>query len=106
MATKIKSKRTKPHHILPDAVKENIDTVGEFYAREEEKISGARNFIEVIGFFFGSPIYFACFILFVVSWVLINLFGGHVGLDQFDPPPFFWLQAIVGLNGVLITIAV
>ncbi|HEY0420269.1 MAG TPA: DUF1003 domain-containing protein, partial [Acetobacteraceae bacterium] len=27
-------------------------------------------------------------------------------IRQFDAPPFFWLQGIVGLNGALITIAV
>lgn len=59
-----------------------------------------------MGFFFGSPVYFGGFTLFVVSWILINLFGRHAGIQQFDPPPFFWLQGIVGLNGVLITIAV
>src|ERR1035437_5589904 len=100
------SRRNRSRHILPDAVKENIDTVAEFYAHEEEKISGARSFIEIMGVFFGSPIYLGGITLFVVFWVLINLFGSYAGIGQFDPPPFFWLQGIVGLNGVLITIAV
>ena len=42
MATKIKSKRTKPHHILPDAVKENIDTVSDQYWRRRLESACAR----------------------------------------------------------------
>jgi uncharacterized membrane protein len=102
----MKSGRSNSPHILPDAVKENIDTVAEFYAREEEKISGAQSLIEVMGFFFGSPLYLGGITLFVVVWTLLNIFGVYAGIRQFDPPPFFWLQGIVGLNGVLITIAV
>ena len=93
-------------HPLPDAVKDNIDSVAEFYAREEAKISGTQSVIEEISCHFGSPIYFSCFILFVATWIAANTFAGFAGWDQLDPPPFIWLQGIVGLNGVVITIAV
>jgi uncharacterized membrane protein len=93
-------------HVLPDAVKENIDSVAEFYQREEAKISGTQSIIEEISCHFGSPIYLGGFILFVVLWILANEFAEYAGWNQFDEPPFIWLQGIVGLNGVVITIAV
>lgn len=93
-------------HVLPDAVKDNIDSVAEYYRREEEKISGTQSVIEEITCHFGSPIYFGGFILFVVLWILANEFAEYAGWRQFDAPPFFWLQGIVGLNGVVITIVV
>ena len=91
---------------MPDAVKENIDSVAEFYQREEAKISGTQSIIEKVSYHFGSPIYFGGFILFVVLWILANEFAEYGGWSQFDEPPFIWLQGIIGLNGVVITIAV
>jgi uncharacterized membrane protein len=93
-------------HILSDAVKDNIDSVSAFYEHEEAKISGTQSAIEKISYHFASPIYFGGFVLFVIVWIIINLSADHFDWPQFDAPPFFWLQGIVGINGVLITIAV
>jgi len=92
--------------LLSNAIRENIDSVSAFYEREEAKISGTQSAIEEISCHFGSPVYFGAIVLFVVLWIIVNLSADHFGWPQFDPPPFFWLQGIVGLNGVLITIAV
>ena len=95
-----------PLQALSETVKENINTVAEFYEREEAKISGAQSVIERISFFFGSALYFGSFVLLVGAWIAANVFAARLGWKQVDPPPFFWLQGFVGLNGVLITIVV
>lgn len=106
-ATPSKTPDSKPSpHFLPDAVKDNIDSVAAFYEREEAKISGTQSVIEEISCHFGSPVYLGIFIIFVACWIAANLFAKYIGWNQLDAPPFFWLQGIVGLNGVVITIAV
>ncbi|MDB5762044.1 MAG: hypothetical protein JWQ21_1039 [Herminiimonas sp.] len=102
----MKTKQDQPRHFLSDAVKDNIDSVAAFYAREEAKITGTQSAIEKISCHFGSAVYFGGFILFVIFWIVANLSAARFGWSQFDPPPFIWLQGIVGLNGVLIAIAV
>jgi uncharacterized membrane protein len=102
----MKSKRKSSEAMLPHAAMENIDSVAAFYAREEEKISGTQSAIEELSSRFGSPVYFGCFIAFIFCWTVANLSAARFGWPQFDPPPFFWLQGIVAINGVLITIAV
>lgn len=92
--------------VLPDAVKENINSVAGYYEREEANISATQSVIEEISCHFGSPIYLGGFILFVACWIIANVFAKYIGWNQFDSPPFIWLQGIVGLNGVVITIAV
>ena len=99
-------KRKTPDAGLSANVKENIDSIAEFYEREEEKITGSQSVIEEISRFFSSPIYFVSFILFVVGWILFNITVFRMEGKSFDDPPFIWLQGIVALNGVLITIAV
>jgi uncharacterized membrane protein len=99
-------KRKQSQALLPDAVMDNIDSVAAFYEREEAKISGTQSAIEELSGHFGSPVYFGGFIAFVFCWAIANLTAQRFGWPQFDPPPFIWLQGIVGVNGVLITIAV
>ena len=95
-----------PVPLLPDAVKDNIDSVAEYYQREEAKISATQNVIEDICRRFGSPVYLGSLLLFVLCWTGANLCARLIGWHRFDPPPFFWLQGIVGLNGVVIAVAV
>jgi uncharacterized membrane protein len=91
---------------VPSAVSENIDAVAKFYAREEQKISRPRDLIERASEFVGRPVYLACVIVFVVLWTLANVFAERFGWMQFDPPPFIWLQGIVGLSGLIVATAV
>jgi uncharacterized membrane protein len=44
--------------------------------------------------------------VFVVLWTLANVFAERFGWTQFDPPPFIWLQGIVGLSGLIVATAV
>ena len=85
---------------------DNIDVVAEFYAREERKISRSRNVIEKASEFVGRPIYLGCIVVFVVVWTLTNAFANRFGWVQFDPPPFFWLQGMIGLLGLIVGTAV
>ena len=41
--------------------------------------------------------------LCVTLWVLINLLSPRWALAPFDPPPYFWLQGLVGLGALLTT---
>ncbi|MFZ6774943.1 DUF1003 domain-containing protein [Undibacterium sp. SXout7W] len=95
-----------PSDTLSDAVKSNIENIGKYYDREEEKISGTQSMIELISTFFGSTIYFSSFVMFVVLWIIGNESALIMGYIPIDVPPFFWLQGLLGLNGVLIAIAV
>lgn len=91
---------------MTGAVNENIDAVAEFYAREERKISRPRNVIERTSEFVGRPIYLGCIVAFVALWTLANVFADRLDWVQFDPPPFFWLQGIIGLLGLVVGTAV
>jgi uncharacterized membrane protein len=74
-----------------DQISQNIEAVLEFYNREEQKIS---NFI-------GQPVFLGIILLFVGLWILANTLLYQFGMAAFDPPPFLWLQGIVGLGALL-----
>jgi uncharacterized membrane protein len=96
----------QPGAPVTGAVSENIDAVAKFYAREERKISRSRNVIERTSEFVGRPIYLGCILAFVALWTLANVFANRFGWVQFDPPPFYWLQGIIGLFGLIVGTAV
>lgn len=91
---------------LPQSVHENIGAIADVYARREERLSRPQAIVERISLFFGSPGYVAGSAVFIVCWIAWNLVAPHYGHDQFDEPPFFWLQGIVTLNAFLISTTV
>jgi uncharacterized membrane protein len=91
---------------LPASTKENIELLAEFENREEAQLSGAQLLIEKISRFFGSPAYFAFSLVFIVGWILVNLWGMRAGWRHVDPPPFSALQGLVSSNALLLTVAV
>jgi uncharacterized membrane protein len=91
---------------LPHSVSENIETISGHYARHEEQVTRAQAFIEKMSLFLGSPGYVAGNVVFIVCWIAWNLVAPEFGFDEFDEPPFFWLQGIIGLNALLISTTV
>jgi uncharacterized membrane protein len=84
-----------------DPINQNIDTILAFYAREEQKISRSQRALENVSAFVGRPVYLGSVLLFVALWILVNVLARRLGLPQFDPAPFFWLQGIVSLGALL-----
>ena len=91
---------------LPNPARENIEAVASLREHEEAKVSHAQQLIERASHFFGSPRYLAIAATFIVLWVVVNLLGFGAGWAYVDEPPFFWLQGIVSVNALLLTIAV
>jgi uncharacterized membrane protein len=90
-----------PFDFERDQIGQNIEAVREFYTREEQKISSSQRVLERISGFVGQPIFLGFILLFVALWILANVVLRHFGMVEFDPPPFFWLQGIVGLGALL-----
>lgn len=80
---------------------QNIETVVDFYAREEKKIGHPQRALERMSQFLGRPIFVGMILLFITAWVASNLLLTRNGLVAFDPPPFQLLQGIVSLGGLL-----
>ena len=82
-------------------ISQNIDAILEFYAREELKVGRAQHILEHISRFIAKPVYLALILLLVTLWILTNSALLELGIPQLDPPPYFWLQGVVGLGALL-----
>jgi len=91
----------KPIDSERDQLSQNIDAVLKFYTREEQKIGHWQRILEHVSSFIGQPIFFGFILLFVALWVIANTVLRLLGMTEFDSPPYFWLQGIVGLGALL-----
>jgi uncharacterized membrane protein len=84
-----------------DQISQNIEAVRTHYTREERKISRSQRILERISRFVGQPAFLGFILVFVAFWMIANALLRQFGVGEFDPPPFFWLQGIVGLGALL-----
>jgi uncharacterized membrane protein len=84
-----------------DQINQNIEAVLGFYTREDQKISRSQRIVERVSLFAGQPFFLGLILLFVASWMLANTILHQLGMHQFDPAPFSWLQGGVGLGALL-----
>jgi uncharacterized membrane protein len=61
--------------------------------------------LETATTFFGRPAFLYISLLVVALWILPNVLP-HLGVPQFDPPPFDLLQLSLGIISLPMTIAV
>lgn len=87
-------------------ISQNIAAVLGFYAREEEKMSASQRLLERVSDFIGRPTFIALILFFSALWIIVTVALRRLGIVDFDPPPFFWLQGIVGLGALLTATAV
>ena len=81
----------------PEQVAENIETILEFYRREEEKLSRSQRVLELVRRGLGRPAFIVATLSFVALWIGAE----SAGWLDFDPPPYFWLQGLVSLSALL-----
>jgi Protein of unknown function (DUF1003) len=84
-----------------DQTSQNIEAVLDFYTREEQRISRSQRILERISNFVGQPVFLSFILVFVALWMVANAVLRRLGMAEFDPAPFPWLQGIVGLGALL-----
>lgn len=99
---------TEPKQVneLVDVIDQNIESILELHIHAESKVSQHQRMIERITAFLGRPAFFYFTLIFVGSWIIMNLATTLLQLRPFDPPPFYWLQGDVGLCALLVSTAV
>jgi uncharacterized membrane protein len=89
-----------------EQISQNIHAVLDFYTRENQKMSYWQRRAERVSLVIGQPVFLGLILLFVALWTLGDISMRLLGLTEFDPPPFFWLQGMLGLAALLTTTVV
>ena len=90
---------------LPDHIGQNIEAIVALQTSAERNVPQHQRVVEAATNFFGRPAFLYSSLLVVALWMTTNLLP-QMGLQQFDPPPFDWLQLTLSIIALPMTIAV
>jgi len=85
---------------------EAIEAVADLERDAQEAMSHHQRWIENVTSRLGTPISVYFIAIVVVLWIAINLLMLESGAKPFDAPPFPWLQGIVSLSALLMTVLI
>ncbi len=91
---------------LSDPVAQTVETIASLHARAEQHVSRHQRIVEFLTALLGRPGFFYVVLLIVSAWIGGNLAARFCGHAPWDAPPFYWLQGLVGLSALLMTIMV
>lgn len=89
-----------------DPLSRNIHSIADLHARFEQQASPHQIVVERVTLWLGRPTILYSVLAIVVCWIVANLVIRSIGLRPLDPPPFSWLQGMVSLFALLMTIVV
>jgi uncharacterized membrane protein len=96
---------TKPND-ASQRIDQNIESIADFYSREQERVSSWQRLFEHISTFMGRPLHIGALLLAVVAWIVVNTWGSRYGIPQLDPPPFSWLSLALTAYALLTALVV
>ena len=88
---------------LSEHVTRNVHAIAEMHLQAERDLSAHQRAIESGTAQLGRPASIYLILAFVSLWTLGNVLAPRFGLHAVDPPPFPWLQGVVGLLALLST---
>ncbi len=91
---------------LTDILDQDIEAIVAMRINAERKVSYHQRLIEKATSTLGRPLAVYVILLLVVLWVIAYIFHKALGLPVFDAPPFAWLQDIVSISALLMTVIV
>ncbi len=89
-----------------DPISQNIDAVVALHTLAEQQVDAHQRGVESLTAWLGRPQFFYGILVGVSLWMLVNALLPVFGVRERDDPPFFWLQGLVGLGGLLMTTVV
>ncbi|MEO8974045.1 MAG: DUF1003 domain-containing protein [Ktedonobacteraceae bacterium] len=91
---------------LTDIVDQDIETIVAMRMKAERKVSRHQRAIEKATNSLGRPLTLYIIALAIIIWIITSTLHSSLGLPAFDEPPFPWLQGIVSLSALVMTVFV
>ena len=88
--------------VLPPTARKNVETIAQVERQLLDQRSRTDRLGEEIARFFGSLSFIIAHVFFIAAWVLLNT-NMIPGVSPFDPYPFAFLSAVVGIEFIFLT---
>ncbi|GAC1518293.1 MAG: DUF1003 domain-containing protein [Polyangiales bacterium] len=103
---RVESAVSVPPESRPDLLAQNTETIAKVRARAEKTVGRHQRAIERLTGVIGRPMTIYLCLAAVSLWVGLNVGTIALGRVPLDPPPFFWLQGMLGLCALLTALMV
>jgi uncharacterized membrane protein len=87
-------------------IHENVETIASMRTRAEEQVGAHQRGIERLTAALGRPLSIYVSIVVAAVWVICNACASRLGIEAPDPLPCQYLQGIIALAALLMTIMV
>lgn len=89
--------------ILPAHIDETVQAIARLHAEHHQQSTRLQRVVDRMTALVGRPGFVGLLTVGVLVWMLANLAAAWYGLEPVDPPPFAWLQGVVGLMALYMT---
>ncbi len=92
--------------ILPAHIEDTIQAIAKLHADHRQEAGRLQRMVERLTAWIGRPQFIAALTVIVALWIGSNLLVRSSGVFAWDPPPFGWLQGLVGLLALYVTVLI
>ena len=89
--------------ILPAHIEDTVQAIARLHAEHYQQSTRLQRVVDRMTALLGRPGFVGLLTLVVLAWAFANLAAGWLGWTPVDPPPFAWLQGVVGLMALYMT---
>ena len=100
------SSRPSSHANVAQRVVRNVSTLAQLQADADVSVGRHQRLIERLTTLMASPWTLLTIVVLVAAWVGLNTLAPSASFRRPDPPPFQWLQGVVSLAALLVTLMV
>ncbi|WP_158746855.1 DUF1003 domain-containing protein [Acidisphaera sp. L21] len=95
-----------PTPILPAHIEDTIQAIARLHADHRQEAGALQRVVEHSTAWIGRPRFLAGLGILIVLWIGGNLSGSFAGYSVGDAPPFAWLQGVLGLLALYVTLLI
>ena len=103
IAPQMEQETSSAKDAAPSVLEQNVQAIGALRQRADDRASTHQLFIERVTEALGRPRTIYVVIGAAALWIAGNVVAPRLGLPRLDPPPFFWMQGVIGLGALLMT---
>ncbi|SMB91125.1 DUF1003 domain-containing protein [Deinococcus hopiensis] len=94
------------HDRLNDLVHETAEIHTLLQQQSERELTHLHRPLERMSMFLSHPGFIVTTLVLFLLWIALNLELKHLGRKPWDEAPFYWLQGLIGLLGLIVTTTV
>ena len=92
--------------ILPAHLGDTVQSIARLHADHLRDAGVLQRLVETMTAWIGRPASIAVLSGLIAAWIGANLAARHMGLAAWDAPPFSWLQDIMAVLALYVTILI